>query len=92
VPFTLHVEDKEKFAVLSGLALAATISNARQSFTENLLFTCCACNICCCKSRPGNKFISSSSPSCQYEDICKATGPLNPRWVNSRFSVKLWDN
>ncbi|NYT46965.1 MAG: NAD(P)/FAD-dependent oxidoreductase [Candidatus Methanofishera endochildressiae] len=39
VPFTLHVEDKEKFAVLSGLALAATISNARQSFTENLLFT-----------------------------------------------------
>lgn len=39
VPFTLHVEDKEKVAVLSGLALAATISNARQSFTENLLFT-----------------------------------------------------
>ena len=39
VPFTLHVEDKEKFAVLSGLALPVTISNARQSFTENLLFT-----------------------------------------------------
>lgn len=39
VPFTLHVEDKEKFAVLSGLALSATISNTRQSFTENLLFT-----------------------------------------------------
>ncbi|MBT3812109.1 MAG: NAD(P)/FAD-dependent oxidoreductase [Gammaproteobacteria bacterium] len=39
VPFTLHVEDKEKFAVLSGLALVATISNACQSFTENLLFT-----------------------------------------------------
>lgn len=39
VPFTLHVEDKEKFAVLSGLALPATISNMRQSFTENLLFT-----------------------------------------------------
>ena len=39
VPFTLHVQDKEKFAVLSGLALPATISNARQSFTENLLFT-----------------------------------------------------
>jgi len=39
VPFTLHVADKEKFAVLSGLALPATISNARQSFTENLLFT-----------------------------------------------------
>ena len=39
VPFTLHVEDKVKFAVLSGLALPATVSNARQSFTENLLFT-----------------------------------------------------
>jgi len=39
VPFTLQVEDKERFAVLSGLALPATLSNARQSFTENLLFT-----------------------------------------------------
>ncbi|GAW87863.1 conserved hypothetical protein [Bathymodiolus platifrons methanotrophic gill symbiont] len=39
VPFTLHVEDKEKYAALSGLALSAIISNARQSFTENLLFT-----------------------------------------------------
>ncbi|WP_428355388.1 NAD(P)/FAD-dependent oxidoreductase [Methyloprofundus sp.] len=39
VPFTLHVEDKEKFSALSGLALQATIGNERQSFTENLLFT-----------------------------------------------------
>jgi len=39
VPFTLHVQDKEKFSALSGLALPATISNTRQSFTENLLFT-----------------------------------------------------
>ena len=39
VPFTLHVQDKDKFSVLSGLALPATISNVRQSFTENLLFT-----------------------------------------------------
>ncbi len=39
VPFTLHVADKEKFAALSGLALPCTISNARQNFTENLLFT-----------------------------------------------------
>ncbi|NOQ14205.1 MAG: aminoacetone oxidase family FAD-binding enzyme [Methyloprofundus sp.] len=39
VPFTLHVEDKEKFATLSGLALPCTMSNARQSFSENLLFT-----------------------------------------------------
>lgn len=39
VPFTLHVKDKEKYAVLSGLALPVVISNERQSFTENLLFT-----------------------------------------------------
>ncbi|OQK18687.1 hypothetical protein AU255_05390 [Methyloprofundus sedimenti] len=39
VPFTLHVEDKAKYAALSGLALPAVISNERQSFTENLLFT-----------------------------------------------------
>jgi len=39
VPFTFHVQDKQKFAILSGLALPCTISNARQSFTENLLFT-----------------------------------------------------
>jgi len=39
VPFTLQLAEKEKFAVLSGLALPCTVSNARQSFTENLLFT-----------------------------------------------------
>ncbi|MDF1582549.1 MAG: NAD(P)/FAD-dependent oxidoreductase [Methyloprofundus sp.] len=39
VPFTLQLAEKEKFAALSGLALPCTISNARQSFTENLLFT-----------------------------------------------------
>ena len=39
VPFTLQVQDKEKFAALSGLALPCTISNNRQSFTGNLLFT-----------------------------------------------------
>ncbi|NOR79263.1 MAG: aminoacetone oxidase family FAD-binding enzyme [Methyloprofundus sp.] len=39
VPFTLHIEDKEKFSALSGLALPCTMSNARQSFSENLLFT-----------------------------------------------------
>ncbi len=39
VPFTLQPEDKNKYSVLSGLALWATIRNSRQSFTENLLFT-----------------------------------------------------
>lgn len=39
VPFTFHVQDKAKFAALSGLALSCTVSNARQSFTESLLFT-----------------------------------------------------
>jgi len=39
VPFTLQREDKDKYSTLSGLALWATISNSRQCFTENLLFT-----------------------------------------------------
>ena len=39
VPFTLQPTDKEKFADLSGIAVKCTLSNARQQFTENLLFT-----------------------------------------------------
>ena len=39
VPFTLQPMDKEKFADLSGIAVKCTLSNARQHFTENLLFT-----------------------------------------------------
>ncbi len=39
VPFTLQPIDKEKFADLSGIAVKCTLSNARQQFTENLLFT-----------------------------------------------------
>src|ERR1700730_966463 len=29
-----------------------------------------------------------SWPSRQYDDICRITGPLNPRWVNSSASSK----
>ena len=39
VPLTLQPEDKEKFSLLSGIAVPCTISNHRQSFTEALLFT-----------------------------------------------------
>ncbi len=39
VPVTLQQQDKEKFAALSGLSLPCIISNTRQSFSENLLFT-----------------------------------------------------
>ncbi len=39
VPFTLQPEDKEKFSVLSGIAVPCEVSNKRQSFTENVLFT-----------------------------------------------------
>ena len=39
VPFTLQSTDKEKFADLSGIAVKCTLSNVRQHFTENLLFT-----------------------------------------------------
>ena len=39
VPFTLQPEDKEKFSVLSGIAVPCVVSNKRQSFSENVLFT-----------------------------------------------------
>ncbi|MDP3589977.1 MAG: NAD(P)/FAD-dependent oxidoreductase [Methylobacter sp.] len=39
VPFTLQPEDKEKFSALSGIAVLCVVSNSRQSFSENVLFT-----------------------------------------------------
>lgn len=39
VPFTLQPEDKERFSPLSGIAVRCVVSNNRQSFTENVLFT-----------------------------------------------------
>lgn len=39
VPFTLQPEDKERFSVLSGIAVPCVVSNKRQSFSENILFT-----------------------------------------------------
>jgi len=39
VPFTLQPEDKEKFSALSGIAVPCAVSNNRQSFSENVLFT-----------------------------------------------------
>ncbi len=38
-PFTLQPEDKEKFSPLSGIAVPCIVSNKRQSFSENVLFT-----------------------------------------------------
>lgn len=39
VPFTLHTEDKEKFSVLSGVAVDSLTMNERINFRENILFT-----------------------------------------------------
>lgn len=39
VPLTLHVQDKEKFAGLSGISQYCRVSVDAQSFQENLLFT-----------------------------------------------------
>lgn len=39
VPFTLHVEDKTKYEVLSGVSADSLVSNDRVSFRENMLFT-----------------------------------------------------
>jgi predicted Rossmann fold flavoprotein len=39
VPFTLHVDDKNRLAPLSGIALDAVVSNEHIQFHENILFT-----------------------------------------------------
>ncbi|MFO7557831.1 MAG: NAD(P)/FAD-dependent oxidoreductase [Desulfobacterales bacterium] len=39
VPFTLHPKDKEKLSALSGISVDAAVSNGRQRFRENILFT-----------------------------------------------------
>ncbi len=39
VPFTLQPDDKATFAPLSGIAVPCIVSNSRQHFRENILFT-----------------------------------------------------
>lgn len=39
VPFTLQPADKEKYSVLSGIAIDSIVSNNQASFRENVLFT-----------------------------------------------------
>jgi predicted Rossmann fold flavoprotein len=39
VPFTLHVQEKEKLAELSGISVESIVKNAAQEFHENILFT-----------------------------------------------------
>ena len=39
VPFTLHDHDKQKLAELSGIAINCQVSNERNQFNENILFT-----------------------------------------------------
>ena len=39
VPFTLQPDDKERFAVLSGIAVPCVVTVRYQSFAENVLFT-----------------------------------------------------
>ncbi len=39
VPFTLQPKDKERYSVLTGIAINSVVTNARASFRENVLFT-----------------------------------------------------
>ena len=39
VPFTLQPDDKDRFSPLSGIAVPCSVSNIRQNFNENVLFT-----------------------------------------------------
>ncbi len=39
VPFTLHDADKQRFSILTGIAIDSIVSNERARFRENILFT-----------------------------------------------------
>ncbi len=39
VPFTLQPADKEKYSILTGIAIDSNVTNERASFRENILFT-----------------------------------------------------
>ena len=39
VPFTLHTHDKEALSTLSGISVDSIVSNEKNSFRENILFT-----------------------------------------------------
>ena len=39
VPFTLHTDDKARFAPLSGIAVESIVESPSQNFRENILFT-----------------------------------------------------
>ncbi|HSW93449.1 MAG TPA: NAD(P)/FAD-dependent oxidoreductase [Gammaproteobacteria bacterium] len=39
VPFTLHQQDKDVLSTLAGIGMDSRVSNSRQSFRENILFT-----------------------------------------------------
>lgn len=39
VPLTLHAEDKDKFASLSGISVDCLVTSQKQSFQESILFT-----------------------------------------------------
>lgn len=39
VPFTLHTHDKDLLSTLSGIGIDSIVSNSKQSFRENMLFT-----------------------------------------------------
>ena len=39
VPFTLQPEDKQRFEILSGIAISSTVKTGNTEFNENILFT-----------------------------------------------------
>ncbi len=39
VPFTMHTHDKDNYALLSGISVNCLVSNSRQNFRGNILFT-----------------------------------------------------
>lgn len=84
VPFTLHVEDKEQLAPLSGIGVDSIISNEKIQFREDMLFTHRGLSgpaILQISSywQPGEEVRMNLLPDCNLYDLLKAAKSSHPQ-------------
>jgi predicted Rossmann fold flavoprotein len=94
VPFTLHVEDKQRFADLSGISLEAIVSANGTSFRENILFTHRGLSgpaILQISSywQPGRKVSLNVLPGIDFLAACKTAELTQPLKLCKNFLVTL---
>lgn len=95
VPFTLHVEDKERFSVLSGVSVETEITCHKHTFHEQLLFTHRGLSgpaILQISSywRPGETLCISMYPSLDIREFIKDEKNTNPnQHLRTALSLKM---